>query len=67
MFGASGDIVDSSTLSVSVSVDGRSRVAFLDAPVGTLTLTVIYSRDGKVVTRSAQVVTTAGGVTAVQP
>jgi hypothetical protein len=67
MFGTTGDIVDSNTLSVTASFNGRSRVAFLDAPVGRLTLTVIYSRDGKVVTRSAQVVTTAGGVTAVQP
>ena len=67
MFGTTGDIVDSNTLSVTASFNGRSRVAFLDAPVGKLTLTVIYSRDGKVVTRSAQVVTTAGGVTAVQP
>jgi hypothetical protein len=67
MFGATGDIVDSNVLSVTASFNGRSRVAFLDAPVGRLTLTVIYSRDGKVVTRSAQVVTTAGGVTNVQP
>ena len=67
MFGTTGDIVDSNVLSVTASFNGHSRVAFLDAPVGQLTLTVIYSRDGKVVTRSAQVVTTAGGVTTVQP
>ena len=67
MFGTTGDIVDSNTLSATASFNGRSRVAFLDAPVGKLTLTVIYSRDGKVVTRSAPVVTTAGGVTEVQP
>ena len=67
MFGTTGDIVDSNTLTVTASFNGSSRVAFLDAPVGKLTLSVIYSRDGKVVTRSAQVVTTAGGVTEVQP
>jgi hypothetical protein len=67
MFGATGDIVDSSTLAVTTSVGGRSRVAFLDVPVGTLTLTVVYSRDGKVLTRSAPVVTAAGGMTTVQP
>jgi hypothetical protein len=67
MFGAAGDIVDSSTLSTTASFNGRSRVAFLDVPAGKLTLTVIYSRDGKVITRSTEVVTTAGGVTTAQP
>ena len=67
MFGAAGDIVDSNTLRASASFNGRSRVAFLDVPAGTLTLNVMYSRDGKVVTRSAQVIIKAGAITAVQP
>jgi hypothetical protein len=67
MFGTTGDIVDSSTLRASASFNGRSRVAFLDVPAGTLTLTIMYSRDGKVVTRSAKVITKAGAITAVQP
>lgn len=67
MFGATGDIVDSNTLRASASFNGRSRVAFLDVPAGTLTLTVMYSRDGKVVTRSAKVITNAEAITAVQP
>jgi hypothetical protein len=67
MFGPTGDIVDNNTLSVTAAFNGRSRVAFLDVPIGRLTLTVIFSSSGKVVTRSVQVVTTAGGVTLAQP
>jgi len=67
MFGSTGDIVDNNTLSVTAAFDGRSRVAFLAVPVGRLTLRVIFSSGGTVVTRSVQVVTTAGGTTLVQP
>ena len=67
VFGAAGDIVDGSTLSITTPFDGRSRVAFLDVPVGRFTLTVSFSSGGKVVTRSAQVVTTAGQITVAQP
>ena len=55
VFGAGGDIVDNGTLSVTASFNGRSRVAFLDVPVGTLTLRANLLIDGSVETRSVQV------------
>jgi len=67
VFGAAGDIVNSTILSVTSSFDGHSRVAFLDVPVGKFALRVSFSSGGKVVTRTAQVVTTAGGITLAQP
>lgn len=67
VFGMAGDIVDPSVLSVTTAFDGRSRVAFLDVPVGRFTLTISFSSGGTTVTRSAQVVTTAGAITQAQP
>jgi len=67
VFGAAGDIVDNSSLSITTSVAGRSRVAFLDVPVGRFTLSVSFSSGGRIVTRSTQVVAAAGGITLAQP
>lgn len=65
VFGASGDIVDNATLSVTTAFDGRARVAFLDVPPGAYTLTVTFT-SGTVQTKTVNLDVVADGVTLVR-
>jgi hypothetical protein len=63
VFGATGDVVPHATLAVSTAFAGRSRVAFLDVPPGTFTLSVTIPGPQTV---TASVVVAAIGATLVQ-
>jgi hypothetical protein len=63
VFGSTGDIVPNSTLATTATFNGRSRVAFLDVPPGTLTLRLSLAGP---TTLTTTVVVTANGATLVQ-
>jgi hypothetical protein len=65
IFGSAGDVVSNATLSVTTAFGGRARVAFLDVPPGSATLSVTFT-SGTVQTKTITVNTSAGGATLVR-
>lgn len=65
VFGAGGDLVNQTTLSVTTAFTGRSRIGFLNVPPGTYTLRVAYT-DGTPQVKTAIVLAIAGGITLIR-
>jgi hypothetical protein len=65
IFGSGGDVVSNATLSVTTAFGGRARIAFLDVPPGSATLSVAFT-SGTVQTKTITVNTSAGGATLVR-